>query len=221
VRDAARESIAEYADLAVPKLRESYGLLTGEAPPLDWPTPWLRQKLFEVMDRIRLEDVDARVHEGLTALNEGRLADAVADFDDVLARQPDWDRKAEMVPAYVFYAQSVAGAARPAARTNFEKALQLDPNGPRRAQIESALAVLEGKDLHDRGVNDEEPFRRALKLDPGNAKAQAEIARIEEAEVGRDQRWRRRVIEGSGALVLLCGLILFVGPRRRRQRRPA
>jgi hypothetical protein len=218
VRDAARESIAEYADLAVPKLRESYGLLTGEAPPLDWPTAWLRQKLFEVMDRIRLEDVDARVHEGLAAMNEGRLAEAVADFDDVLARQPDWDRKAEMVPAYVFYAQSVATTARSAARSNFEKALRLDPSGPRHAQIASALAVLEGRDLKDRGVQDEGPFRRALQLDPGNADAQAEIAQIEDARIAREQRWRGRLIEASGALALLCALILFAGPRRRARR---
>jgi len=215
VRDAARDAIAMYGDEAVPKLRESYGLLTGEAPPIDWPTPWLRKKLFDVMDRIRLEDVDARVHEGLTAAGQGRLAEAVADFDDVLARQPDWDHKAEMVPAYVFYAQSIAARDRNAARAHLEKALRLDPDGPRATQIESMLALLEGKDLEDRGVSDVEPFRQALRLDPANAEAQAALLRIDDGAAVRQERWRRRFLEGSGALVALSLAILFVGPRRR------
>lgn len=215
VRDAARESIGLYADLAVPKLRESFGLLTGEAPPPDWPTPWLAKKLFDVMDRIRLEDVDVRVHEGLAAANDGRVAEAVADFDDVLARQPDWDRKAEMVPAYVFYARSLAATDCRAARQAFETALHLDPDGPRQAQIKSALAVLEGKDLRDRGIIDREPFERALALDPGNAEAETELLRQADVEASRGRSWRRRIIEGGGALLVVSALILFVGPRRR------
>jgi hypothetical protein len=217
VRDAARRATEQYGDLAVPKLRESYGLLTGEAPPPDWPAPWLRKKLFEVMDRIRLEDVDSRVHEGLLAAGAGRLSEAVADFDDVLARQPDWDRKGEMVPAYVFYAQSLVPTDRKAARALFEKALSLDPDGPRRPQIESGLAFLEGKELEDRGVADKEPFERALTLDPGNARAQAELLALEDADVAVKKRWRRRALEGSGAVALVSVLILFVGPRRRRR----
>ena len=54
---------------------------------------WLRKKLFEALDRVRLEDVDARVRAGQALAQAGRFAEAVADFDDVLARQPDWDRK--------------------------------------------------------------------------------------------------------------------------------
>lgn len=219
VRDAAREALVHYGDLAVPKLRETYGLLTGEPAPGDWPAPWLRKKLFEALDRIRLEDVDARVRAGLALAQDGRFADAVAAFDDVLARQPDWDRKAELVPAYVFYAQSLLGTEPRHARDLFEKALRLDPSGPRAAQSQSALALLEGQELRARGISNLEPFRRALALDPGNAAAGLEITRAEDEERARRKTWHDRFVAGGSALVVASVLILFVGTGRRGRRR--
>jgi tetratricopeptide (TPR) repeat protein len=215
VRDAAREALVRYGDVAVPKLRETYGLLSGEAPPLDWPAAWLRKKLFEALDRVRLEDVDARVRTGLAMAEAGHFAEAVADFDDVLARQPDWDRKSELVPAYVFDAQALLATDKKLAATVFEKALALDPAGPRAAQIKSALALLEGEALEARGVTDEEPFRRALALDPSNEAAAAALERMNDAAGARRKAWERRFIEAGAALGIISALILFVGPRRR------
>ncbi len=218
VRDAAREALVEYADEAVPKLRESYGLLMGEAAPPDWPPAWLRRQLFEALDRIRCEDVDARVAAGLALTREGHFAEAVASFDDVLARQPDLDRKAELVPAYVFYAQSIAESDRTRARELFDKALRLDPSGPRVAQVRSALALLEGRELQRRGVTDEEPFRRALALDPSNVAAGAELLRLDDERRARRKVWTWRVVEATAALGGLCVIILFAGTGRRRRR---
>ena len=217
VRDAAREALARYGDLAVPKLREAYGLLVGEASPMDWPPAWLRKKLFDALDRVRLEDVDTRVRAGLALAQEGRFQDAVADFDDVLARQPDWDRKGELVPAYVFYAQSLLDSDPKRARDLFEKARRLDPGGPRAPQVGSSLALLEGRELAARGIDEEEPFRRALALDPGNVAAAAEIERIDEEGRSRKKIWERRLL-GGGVLALVSVLILFVGGGRRRAR---
>jgi tetratricopeptide (TPR) repeat protein len=219
VREAARGALTEYGDLAVPKLRESYGLLTGEPAPPDWPAGWLRKKLFEALDRIRLEDVDARVHAGLALADAGHFAEAVADFDDVLARQPDWDRKEELVPAYVFQAQAMMATDRKQAETLFEKALALDPAGPRAKQIESALALLEGEALEARGVTDEEPFRRALTLDPGNAAAGAALQRMADEAGARQKTWEHRFVFAGAGLAVLSALILFAGSGRRR--RPA
>jgi tetratricopeptide (TPR) repeat protein len=219
VRDAARESIAQYGDEAVPKLRETYGLLTGEPPPLEWPPAWLRKKLFDALDRVRLEDVDVRARDGLALTEAGRFAEAVADFDDVLARQPDWDRKGQLVPAYVFYAQTLVDTDRKHARELFEKALRLDPSGPRATQVQSALALLEGKALEERGITDEEPFRRALALDPANAMAGAELLRIEDDARARRKLWDRRFLEAAAAVVVFSALILFVGVGRRRRAR--
>ena len=218
VRDAAREAIARYGDLATVKLREAYGLLTGEGAPPDWPAAWLRRKLFEALDAVRLEDVNARVRAGLALAEQGRFADAVADFDDVLARQPDWDRKAELVPPYVFYAESLLDSDPRAARELLQKAQRLDPSGPRSAQVESALALLEGRDLQHRGITDPEPFRRALALDPGNVAASTELSRMEDDARSRKRAWDRRFMAGGGALAIASALILFVGRSRRPRR---
>lgn len=219
VRDAAREAITAYGDQAVPKLRESYGLLVGEAAPPDWPPAWLRRKLFEALDRVRLEDVDTRVVAGMALTRDGRFSEAVAAFEDVLARQPDWDRKSDLVPAYVFHAQSLIASDPRGARDVLQKALRLDPTGPRSAQIQSALALLEGRDLRARGIRDPEPFRRAVALDPGNTEATAELLRMQDEELATRALWRRRVAESLGGLATLCALILFLRPRARKGRR--
>ncbi len=214
VRDAAREGVTRYGDQAMPKLREAYGLLTGEGAPPDWPAPWLRRKLFEALDAVRLEDVDTRVRSGLALAQDGHFAEAVASFDDVLARQPDWDRKAELVPAYVFYAQAIKDADPNRARELLEKALHLDPSGPRSAQIESTLALLEGQELARHGIEDEEPFRRALALDPTNVAASDALLRFADEARGRKKAWDHRFWLGGVALALASALILFVGRRR-------
>jgi tetratricopeptide (TPR) repeat protein len=221
VRDAARGAVEQYGDLAAPKLRESYGLLSGVAPPLDWPAAWLRQKLFALLDRVRLEDVDARVEAGLAFAEAGHYPEAVADFDDVLARQPDWDRKAELVPAYVFDAEALMATDKKLAASLFEKALALDPGGPRAPQIKGALALLEGEALEARGISDEEPFRRALALDPSNEAAAAALDRMSAEATARRRKWEHRFMEAGAGLLALSAIILFVGPKRRRtSRRP-
>jgi len=219
VRDAARESLARYGDLAAPKLRESFGLLNGEPAPTDWPTAWLRGKLFEALDRVRLEDVDAHVRRGQQLAADGRYREAVADFDDVLARQPDWSHKAELVPAYVFYAQSEMASDRAHAEQLFERALALDPDGPRASQIRSELALLAGEALEARGVTDEGPYRLALELDPANAEAAGKLARIGDERRLRKKRWERREIEGGAGLLVVSAVILFAGAGRRRRAR--
>jgi hypothetical protein len=218
VRDAARSALAGYGDLAVPRLRESYGLLLGEAAPPDGSASWLRKNLFEALDRVRLEDVDARVRAGEALAEAGNFAQAVSDFDDVLARQPDWNRKSELVPAYVFDAKSLVSTDPKGAASLFEKALALDPQGPRSAQIKAALAVIEGTSLVARGIEDEEPFRRALTLDPGNAAATAQLLRMADQTRERKQLWKQRFVEACSALALLSALVLFAGPRRRTRR---
>ena len=85
-------------------------------------------------------------------------------------------------------------------------------------QIQSLLALLEGKALERRGIVDEEPFRRALALDPGNAEAGAEVLRIADQATSRKKKWTRRAMEASGALAVVSVLILFTGKRRRPRR---
>jgi tetratricopeptide (TPR) repeat protein len=215
VRIAAREATLAYGQDALWRLREAYSALTGE-PPVEGATAAdLAKKLFDAYDRFRLRDVYALMDGALAAAKEGRTKDAVTAFDDALARQPLLDRRAEAVPTYVAYAESIEDGDRPAALAYLRKALRLDEAGAQSSHVRSAIATLEGEDLVAHGVSDTEPFTTALMLDPANARARADLDRIQaQVDASRSRGWRML----AAAIVLLAALagIAIVGSHRRR-----
>lgn len=219
VRTAARESLTSFGQDAVWKLREAYANLTGKAAPEGWPAAEVAKELFAAHDRVRLQEVYGLLEDGLKKEKDGKIDEAVAAFDKVLARQPMLDRRAEMVPAYVAHAQKNEGDDPIAAFAELRKAARLAPEGPRINQINAEIAYLEGKDLVARGIPDTEPFKRALTLDPGHAKARAELDRLEITV--DDRQSRTRAVAGAGGVLLLgvIGILLFGG--RRRARKPS
>jgi tetratricopeptide (TPR) repeat protein len=215
VRAAAREATMAYGQDAVWKLREAYAALTGDAAPDGIPAADLAKKLFEAYDRFRLQEVYALLDRGLSKQKEDKLKDAIADFDEVLARQPMLDRRAEMAPAYAAYGESLEATDRPAALAALRKALRLDEAGPASSHVRSEIDTLEGEDLLAHGIADTEPFEQALALDPQNAKAREELTRLHAAtESSRSRGWRL----AAAAVVLVAALagIVVVGGRRRR-----
>ncbi len=175
VRSAAREATLSYGQDALWKLREAYAALSGEPAPEGITAADLAKKLFDAYDRFRLHDVYALLDKGLAAQKDGRLKDAVAAFDDALARQPMLDRRAEAAPAYVAYGESLEDSDRPAALAYLRKALRLDETSAPSSHVRSDIATLEGEDLVARGIADTEPFESALSLDPSNARARADL----------------------------------------------
>ena len=107
VRTAARESLTSFGQDAVWKLREAYANLTGKSAPEGWPASEVANELFAAYDRLGLQEVYGLLEDGLKKEKEGKIDDAVAAFDKVLARQPMLDRRAEMVPTYVAHAQQL------------------------------------------------------------------------------------------------------------------
>jgi tetratricopeptide (TPR) repeat protein len=214
VRDAARRATLAYGDAALAKLREAYANLVGTSPPQNWTAADVARELFAQDDRLRLQDVYALMDTGLTDEAGGNHEQAVEAFEKVLARQPSFERRAEMVPAFVLLARSKEGTDRSAARAYYHAAARLSPDGPRAAQIASALDYLEAEDLLARGIRDVGLFRRASEEDPGNVKAREDLARLE-LEEDRQARVIRRATEASGvfAAIVAC-LVLFVGRRR-------
>lgn len=215
VRTAARESLTSFGQDAVWKLREAYANLTGKPAPDGWPAADVAKELFAAYDRVRLQEVYGLLEDGLKKEKDGKVDEAVAAFDKVLARQPLLDRRVEMVPAYVAQADKLEESDAPAALAMLRKAARIAPEGPRIAQVKAEIAYLEGKDLALRGIPDTEPFKRAIALDPTHTKARAELSRLE-ANVDERQN-RTRTVAGAGAVLLLAviGILLFGGRRRR------
>lgn len=221
VRNAARESVTRFGQDAIWKLREAYSNVTGKSAPDTWTAADVARELFTAYDRFRLQEVYGLLDEGLAKEKAGKLDEAIAAFDKVLARQPMIDRRGEMVSAYVTYAQRIEDEDPVKALSIFRKAARLAPNGPRTSQIEAEIAYLEGKELLARGIADTEPFKRALTLDPSHTKARAELERLETDVEARQERFRWYAAAGAVILVALVGIVLFGGKRRSRPALPS
>jgi hypothetical protein len=209
-RDAARAALLAYGGEAISKLRQDYADLTGQPAPAAWDAAQTAKELFAASDRLRLREVYALLDQGLAKARAGDAAGAVGDFDAVLARQPDLDRRVEVVSTYVDHAIAIEDADALGARLYLEKARRLAPDGPRVGQIDGELAFLEGRELESRGAPDAALYRQALALDPGNARARAALDRLEAAAVARaakTDRWRA-IAAGVVALILACVLFL-------------
>jgi hypothetical protein len=219
VRDAARQAVLTYQNAALAKLREAYANLLGHPAPDAWLATDVARELFATDDRFRLQDVYALMNSGLAEEAASDHVAATSDFEKVLARKPLFERRAEMVPAFVLAAQSKEDADPAAAAAYYRTAQRLSPEGPRASQARSALLYLEGEDLLGRGIVDESLFRLATTYDPGNLKAHAELARIEARSNERKLRLRRYAEGGATAAVLFGALALVPPWRTTRKRR--
>ena len=218
VRAASRTALLAYGDVALAKLRETYGNVMNAPPPNDWTAERIARAIFDVLDKQRLAEVDALVDDGLSRAEKDDVEGAVKDFDKVLARLPFIARRTLMAPAYARFALKLEETDREAARAAFRKSLDLDPNGTHASQSRAELEVMDGEDLATRGIDDRAPFERALQLDPGNTKARAALDRIDAKARGsedRSRKWTWAALAGGAFLIVL---ILFGRiPRRFRR----
>lgn len=216
VREAAREAVEQLGQDAITKLREAYSNVVGRPAPTGWTAPEVAKALFSAYDHLRLQEVYGLLDEGLARQREGKLDEAIAAFDRVLARQPLLDRRGEMVSAYVAHAESLEESDPPRAIASLRRAARLWPESPRVPHIEAELAYLEGKELLAHGVTDTRPFERALVLGPTHEKARAELTRLELSSEQRQTTFRYGIAGAVTLVVALGGFLLFGGRRRSR-----
>lgn len=214
VREAARWAIAQYGNDARAILEETHDQFTGEKAGKDWPADKTLKALVVAYDKVRLAEVFKLLDEGIAHRDGGRLEEAVASFDALLARAPQFERRAELAPAYHELARKKESNDRAAAKLLFAKAARLAAGTPLAATIEADLAVLETRELIDRGVADTSLLQKALALDPNHAAARDLLQKIENEARAREDRFRRFAIAGfAGVVATLLG-VLFLGRRK-------
>ena len=218
LREAAREAIAAIGEPGMWQLRDVYLGLTGNKPPREWAWDRLARELFALYDRARLAEVYKLMDDGAAAAGEKKFAEATQAFDKVLARAPLFDRRKEMVPAYVARAGEIAATSRQDGLEMLRKALRLDPKGPEAKSIEAEIAYLEGMVLIDRGTPDKFILQRSLELDPAHNRARAALQSLEDRAVVRKSSLRRYAAAGGIGVAALLAMLLLA---RRRAPVPA
>ncbi|XYH96728.1 hypothetical protein ACMHYB_54630 [Sorangium sp. So ce1128] len=219
VRDAAREAISAIGEPGIWQLRDAYLNLTGEKPPREWSWDRVARELFATYDRARLAEVYKLMDEGVAAASASKLAEATDAFDKVLARAPLFERRKEMVGAYVERAKALTADQREDALAMLRKALRLDPTGEHAREIEAEIAYLEGALLIDRGTPDKFVLERAIELDPAHAGAKAALASLGDKVAERKDQTNRYI--AAGAVGLAAMLAMFFIARRRSDPAPS
>jgi hypothetical protein len=217
VRTAAREATLAYGADALGKLRSTYAALTGERLPEDASVDEVARSLFTAYDHHRLHDVYARLDDGLAKFRSGDLDGAIAEFENVLARQPLLDRRQEITPAYVMYGEALEQTDRARATDYLRRALRLDEEGHQSKHVRAELLYLEGEELFSRGIADPHPLEEALLLDPGNVHARTKLESLR-----ADAAWRRGRETRFAVSVTVVGVaLLATGVAALLRRRPA
>ncbi len=218
VREAARTAIAQYGNDAKPVLDEAFTQFTGEKPGADWPAKKTLDALVLAYDKVRLAEAFKLLDEGIAHRDAGRLEEAVASFDALLARAPQFERKAELASSYHELGRKKEPSDRPAARVLYAKAARLAVGTQLAGAIEADVAVLDTQELLDRGVADTSLLQRALAVDPSHQRARDMLQRIENDTRTKDDRFRRMALAAFVGVVVTVLSILFIG--KREERRP-
>ncbi|CAN98104.1 hypothetical protein sce7934 [Sorangium cellulosum So ce56] len=219
LRDAAREAISAIGEPGIWQLRDAYLDLTGVKPPREWSWDRVARELFGTYDRARLAEVYKLMDEGVAAASAGKPAEATDAFDKVLARAPLFERRKEMVDAYVERARSLSADRRDDALAMLRKALRLDAPGERAKKIEAEIAYLEGALLIERGTPDKFVLERAIELDPSHDGARAALTSLGDKVAERKSQTNRHI--AAGAVGLAAVLSMFFIARRRSAPSPA
>ena len=215
IREAARQAVTLLGESGFLSVREAYENMMNQKPPEAWNWETTARELFTVFDRARLVEAYALMDEGLAAYRQQDAERAVGAFDRTLARDPTFEKRAEMAPAYLAFAELLKNHDRQRATANFRKAMRVDPSGPVARLAEAELLVLEAKDRADHGLVDEVSLRRAIELDPTNADAQAELSRIEGESQARSGRLAWYCSGAVAVLLAMGGLVAAIAHGRR------
>ncbi len=217
VREAARQGVAMLGEVANWQLRDTYENIVGKKPPRDWSWKRTARELFGEFDRLRLARVFRLFESGKAAYKQGNLLEMCKAYDRVLAENPMFERRDEMVPGYVDFARAAKPEQLAEARLALARAARLSRDPDELHRIQSLQLTLEGERLLQTGLADQTLFRRALDLDAENARAQQRLESIERGEPSKTQKtFNRYGAAGIIGAVALVSILVIAFWRRKR-----
>lgn len=214
VRTAARAAIGALGEPATWHIKDTYKNLTGNKPPGGWDHKRTAREIFRIHDRARLAVVFELYDTGKKALSEKNYEKATEAFDGVLARVPLFDKRMEMASAYIGHAEAQREAGKlDDALLSFRKALRLGPSEAEEKKIQARIALLEAKQLIEKGTPDRFLLQRAIELDPDDPEAQALLDSLHQEAEERTEKRKKKV---GGIVAAVLGLAVAILVLRRR-----
>lgn len=219
IREAARQAVVLMGEVSIWQLRDSYETTVGKRPPRDWSWERMARELFGEFDRMRSAAVLKAYDAGRAAHARGDLEAMRAAYDDVLAKDPMFERREELSKAYWGYAESVMDDRPALAKDALFRAARLSDGEAQKRKIDSLLLTLRAKEETSKGLADVTLLTRAIEQDPENQRAQEALSKLRRGEPDDTSARARKLAASSIALGALAAL--FVLLRRRSPKEPA
>ncbi|MFZ5892265.1 MAG: hypothetical protein ACOY0T_14500 [Myxococcota bacterium] len=213
VREAARQSIALFGEVAMWQLKDTYETIVGKKPPRDWSWERTARELFAEFDRARSAIVAEAYAQGRTARAKGDYEAMRKAFDEVMARDPRFEPRREIVAGYLEYAERAFDDHPAEAEVALLRAARLTDAGPDGNNIESQLLTLRAIESVRNNVADVTLLERALDLNRNNKRAETLLSELRHGKPKRSDERARQIAAGTIALLSLAGIVALL--RRR------
>jgi tetratricopeptide (TPR) repeat protein len=213
VREAARQSIALFGEVAMWQLKDTYESIVGKKPPRDWSWERTARELFAEFDRSRSAVVADVYAAGRAARAKGDFEAMRKAFDEVLARDPRFEPKNELIAGYLEYAKRAFDDHPADAEIALLRAERLTDAPAERAKIQSQVLTLRAIESVRKNVADVTLLERALDLDRGNARAETLLSELRHGKRKRSDERSRQVAAGTIGLLSLLGIAALLRKR--------
>lgn len=209
IRNAAREAIMKFGKSSLWTLRKEYKNYMDKEPDGSWSAEKIAEELFKAQDETRMAPMNEKMEKGLRLAKEKKYDKMEEIFREILALQPMYERKTEMVPGYM------DAAACAIDEKNCEKAsfllriarrINADPG--KHDKIMARLYYVEALIDLEKGIADPDLMKKATKLDPKFKEAVDKLEEIEKIYRGRKIKGYR--ILAAGGIGTTALLILFL-----------
>jgi hypothetical protein len=213
VREFPRQAIGLMGEVGTWQLRDTFETIVGKKPPRDWTWERTARELFGEFDRLRSAEVTKLFEAGNKAFAAGDLEAMRGAYDKLLAQNPEFEKKQELLQGYLQYGKRFALDKPDRALLALRKAERLGAGGDLENRIKSLRFTIEAEGLADRHIADRILLKRAVELDPNNARAKEVLARVERGELPDDGKSRYLAAIAIAVVALIA--IAFILLRRR------
>jgi hypothetical protein len=217
VREAARQSIGLFGEVAMWQLKDTYESVVGKKPPRDWSWERTARELFAKFDRARSAAVMQAFEAGRAARAKGDLEGMRRSFDSVVAQNPRFERQSELAAGYIEYAKRAFDDHPAESEVALLRAERLSAEPSERAKIQSQLLTLRATESVKRGIADVVLVNRALELDQSNERARTLLAELRRGKLDRGSERARQLAAGTIGLGALVAIAVLLRKRREDQ----